>query len=68
MTVSTRYVIAKQHKSNGGRQVWGVFDDVSKTFIEGGFFSKHSARYAALHYNMQADAQQLDTTSAKEAK
>lgn len=48
-----RYLIAKQHK-RGSRQVWGVFDNVNKGFVEGGFFAKAAARYAAEQWNKEA--------------
>lgn len=45
-----RFVIGKDYKS-GGRQSWGVYDNVQRTFVEGGFFSKSAAIEAAIIWN-----------------
>lgn len=45
-----RYCIAKQHRSVG-RQAWGVFDNETKQFVEGGFFTKSAAQVSAQRWN-----------------
>lgn len=51
---SARYVFAKQHRRAGGGWSWGVFDNETKQFVEGGFFSKAAARFAAVGWNEEA--------------
>jgi len=48
-----RYVFAKQHRRASGSYAWGVFDDVEKKFVEGGFFTKEAARTAAATWNAE---------------
>lgn len=46
-----RYCFAKQYRRSNGGYAWGVFDNETKTFVEGGFFSKAAAREAAARWN-----------------
>jgi len=54
----TRYMIAKDYKSSNGRQVWGVFDDVTKKIVESGFFTKQAAKDCAAQWNAETEAVQ----------
>ena len=48
-----RYCIAKQYRRAGGEFAWGVFDNETKTFVEGGFFAKAAARQSAEQWNKE---------------
>lgn len=46
-----RYVIAKEYRRSSGGFSYGVFDDVEKKFVEGGFFTKAAALDSARDWN-----------------
>ena len=51
LAATDRYLIAKDYKRVDGRQVWGVYDTVTKRIVESGFFSKGAAILSAVAWN-----------------
>lgn len=52
-----RFCIAKQYRRHGS-QVWGVYDNATMRFVEGGFFAKGAAQTAAARWNRETLAQE----------
>lgn len=49
-----RFCLAKDYTRVDGRTSWGVFDTISRKFVEGGFFSKARA-IACMDQHNRAD-------------
>ncbi len=52
--VADRFCVAKDFVRASGHQSWGVFDDIEKKFVEGGFFKKLAAQSWAAKLNREA--------------
>jgi hypothetical protein len=53
--LNSRFLFAKDYRRANGQWSWGVYDNVTRKFVEGGFFSKDAARESAARWNADAE-------------